>query len=136
MQILIKIWKQIDDLIQMINVKNTIKIINATLLEDKKYVKKHIKEYIIQVEIVLKVLEIFIEDANNEFKYWCSENINLNFELWESPNSIFINIFNYIKRFNYELRLNLLAIKISKAKKYQKNLDSIMVRLNQIKYIC
>ena len=117
----------------MRKVEKAVKEYEKLLLQDPQNAKRYKEEYLKDVEILIAVVETYIENTEKVFQIWCDTSVRV----WEEPTN---NVFQRIKRAigmsisNHYLKF--LSKQMAKADKFQKPLGLIKERFEQFQYFC
>ena len=109
-------------------IKTDIDIIKNDMKIDKLGVRDECDKYIIYVDALLVAVVAIIKELKEKFEYWGS----LNISMWKSDCTF---LKRYACRFFCEMFMEKISIDIHNAEVCQNELNSIRMRLNQIKYL-
>ncbi len=118
---------------EMRKVEKAVKEYEKLLTQNPQNAKEYKEDYLKDVELLIVVVETYIEHTEEVFQTWCDTSV----KVWEEPTN---NIFQKIKRAigmaisNHYL--NLLSKEIAKAGRFQEPLALIKGRFEQFQYFC
>lgn len=101
------------------------------LQNDQENAKEYCKEYIDDIEILINVIEVYINETSNKFQVWCDTSVRI-FE--SSKSNTFLKLKRSIEMKIINHYLNKGSYQLSKAGILQSKLEKIEERFIQYKY--
>ena len=103
------------------------------LVQDPQNAKKYKDDYLKDVELLITVVETYIDQTAKDLQNWCDTSV----KVWDLPtDNLFEKIRRAISMAISNHYLNILCEKMAKAGKFQEILALIKERFEQYKYLC